>query len=167
MADYFCQMVISPDIPLTAMTALEYRILGEMFETEMAGEDVYFFASHGPNDFFFIEIAEARRLLEADAGITSSVRDIVIQELAGCDPDALELELDMSTTGFEGIFQDIVRRSALGHVGVEAAWTCSKMRPDGFGGAATLITADAIESISTSAWLDESLARLDADKGPD
>src|SRR3546814_2542006 len=68
-----------------------------------------------------------------------------------CSSDLLEL--DMSVIGFEGIFQDIVQRSALDYVEVEAAWTCSKMRPDGFGGAATLITADDIETVSTAGWL--------------
>jgi hypothetical protein len=58
-----------------------------------------------------------------------------------------------------------VRRSALDFIEVETAWTCTKMRPDGFGGAATLITADAIEGMSTSSWLDEAIARLDPGPG--
>ena len=163
MADYFSQTVIRPDIPRTAMTELEWRVLRDMFEHEEVGEDIYFFASHGPNDFVFLEIAEVRRLLEESDGIASSVADLVRKEIGTCDPDAAELELDMSVIGFEGIFQDIIRRSALDHVEVEAAWTCSKMRPDGFGGAATLITADDIESVSTAGWLEEAIARLSGD----
>lgn len=34
------------------------------------------------------------------------------------------------------------------------------MRPDGFGGMATLITADAIETMSTASFLDEARHRL-------
>lgn len=34
------------------------------------------------------------------------------------------------------------------------------MRPDGFGGMATLITADAIETMSTASFLDEARNRL-------
>ena len=34
------------------------------------------------------------------------------------------------------------------------------MRPDGFGGMATLITADAIETMSTGSFLDEARHRL-------
>lgn len=163
MADYFSQTVIRPDIPRTAMTELEWRVLRDMFEHEEVGEDIYFFASHGPNDFVFLEIAEVRRLLEESDGIASSVADLVRKEIGTFDPDAAELELDMSVIGFEGIFQDIIRRSALDHVEVEAAWTCSKMRPDGFGGAATLITADDIEAVSTAGWLEEAIARLSGD----
>ena len=163
MADYFSQTVIRPDIPRTAMTALEYKVLGQIFDHEDVGDDVYFFASHGPNDFVFLEIAEVRRFLEESDGIASSVADLVRKEIGTCDPDAAELELDMSVIGFEGIFQDIVQRSALEHVEVEAAWTCSKMRPDGFGGAATLISANDIGSVSTAGWLEEAIARLSGD----
>jgi type IV secretion system protein VirB9 len=103
MADYFSQTVIRPDIPRTAMTELEWRVLRDMFEHEEVGEDIYFFASHGPNDFVFLEIAEVRRLLEESDGIASSVADLVRKEIGTCDPDAAELELDMSVIGFEGV----------------------------------------------------------------
>lgn len=159
MANYFSQTVVRPHIPRTAMTALEWRVLRDMFEHEEVGEDIYFFASHGPNDLVFIEIAEARQLLEESDGVASSVSDLVREELGKCD-DATELELDMSVIGFEGIFQDIIGRSALDYIEVEAAWTCSKMRPDGFGGAATLITADDIESVSTAGFLEAAVARV-------
>ena len=39
-----------------------------------------------------------------------------------------------------------------------AAFTCSKMRPDGFGGMATLITAKEIISESTNGLLEKWLA---------
>lgn len=160
MTDYFSQTVIRPDIPRTAMTGLEWRVLRDMFEHEEVGEDIYFFSGHGPNDLVYIELAEVRQLLEENADAVSSVSDLVREELGKCDVDAAELELDMSAIGFEGIFQDVIRRSALDYVEVEAAWTCSKMRPDGFGGAATLITADDIESVSTAGFLEEAIARV-------
>jgi hypothetical protein len=163
MADYFSQTVIRPDIPRTAMTALEFKVLSQMFEHEDVGEDVYFCASHGPNDLLFLDLAEARALLAEDEGVASGLADLVRQEMGKSGPDDAELELDLSAIGFEGIFQDIVRRSALEHIEVEAAWTCSKMRPDGFGGAATLITADDIETVSTAGWLEEAIARLSRD----
>src|SRR3546814_1067993 len=97
------------------------------------------------NDLLFLDLAEVRALLGEDEGVGSGLADLVREEMAKCDPDDVEFELDMSAIGFEGIFQDIVQRSELDYVEVEAAWTCSKMRPDGFGGDATLITADDIE----------------------
>ncbi len=163
MADYFAQTVIRPDIPRTAMTALEYKVLGQMFDHEDVGDDVYFCASHGPNALLFLDLADVRALLGEDEGVGSGLADLVREEMAKCDPDDVEFELDMSAIGFEGIFQDIVQRSALDYVEVEAAWTCSKLRPDCFGGAATLITADDIESVSTAGWLEEAIARLSGD----
>ena len=40
MADYFSQTVIRPDIPRTAMTALEYKVLGQIFDHQDVGDDV-------------------------------------------------------------------------------------------------------------------------------
>lgn len=160
MADYFSQTVIRPDIPRSAMTDLEWRLLRDMFEHEEVGEDIYLFTSHGPNDLVYIELAEARQHLATDDGVASSVADLVRKQMSACDADVAELELDMSMIGFEGILQDIVRRSALDYIEVEAAWTCSKMRPDGFGGAATLITAEDIERVSTAGFLEAAVARV-------
>lgn len=53
------------------------------------------------------------------------------------------------------VLQDIVRRSPdLDHLTVTMAFTCSKMRPDGFGGLAMLITASTIRSESTYTLFD-------------
>lgn len=167
MADYYSQVVVRPDIPLTAMTGLERRILAAMFCEEVIGENAYYFAMHGPNDLIYIETSDATSLLEADKSVASSVADLVRKELTGRDSLESELELDMSAIGFEAIFQDIIARSALEYVEVETAWTCSKMRPDGFGGTATLITAYAAESMSTTGFLEQAIARLGGDSGPD
>ena len=70
-----------------------------------------------------------------------------------------EIEIDFSGTSWEFIFQDIVRRSAtLRYVTAVTSFTCSKMRPDGFGGMAVLITADAIVGKSTNDILEDFLA---------
>jgi hypothetical protein len=64
---------------------------------------------------------------------------------------------------WECIFQDIVRRSAtLKYVTAVSSFTCTKMRADGFGGMAVLITADAIRGKSTNDILEDFLAEIDA-----
>ena len=46
---------------------------------------------------------------------------------------------------------DIIRRSAtLRYVTAVSAFTCSTMRPDGFGGRAAVITADTVMDKSTA-----------------
>lgn len=114
-----------------------------------------------------IGIAELRILLAEDEGTASSLADLALELLADTAAAAEEIDLDLSVISFEGIFPDVVKRSALEYVEVEAAWTCSKMRPDGFGGAATLITADAVQSVSTAGWLERAIAGLSGDFGPD
>ena len=72
----------------------------------------------------------------------------------------------MSGTSWEFILQDIVRRSStLSYVTVTTAFTCSKMRPDGFGGMALFITAAAIKGCSTSEFLSDCLAGLAGQEG--
>lgn len=158
MADYFSQTVVRPDIPRTAMTGLEHAAMCRIFGHEPAGDDIYFFAERGPNDLFDLDVAMVKSLLAEDEGISSAFADYVREELAAAPPDAETLEIDVSVFGFEAILQDVVKRSALDYVEVETAWSCSKMRPDGFGGAAMLITAGDIQSVSTSGWLEEAIA---------
>ncbi len=167
MADYFSQTVIQPDVPVAAMTVLERRILSEIFEYEDMGDDVYFFASAGPNDFLFLSVDEAKTLLAESKGVQSCTAELVEKELGECEAGATELEIDMSMFGYEAILQDIVRRSdTLDHFQVMMAWTCSKMRPDGFGGMAIFITADDIDTMSTTGFLEEALGRLQGEHLP-
>lgn len=158
MADYFSQMVIRPDIPRSAMTGLEHAALCHIFGHETVGEDIYFFAEHGPNEQFDLARDTVKSLLAEDEGIASVFADYVREELTAASLDAEWLEIDVSVVSFEGILQDVVKRSALDYIEVESAWSCSRMRPDGFGGAAILITVDDIQSVSTSGWLEEAIA---------
>lgn len=161
MADYHSPTVVRPDIPRSAMTLLEHRLLIGMFSHEGGEDEVYFFAEEYVNDLLHLDIAEVHRLLEDDPSSDSYAVTVIRDHLRDLDPAEDELALDMSIIGYEGIFQDIVKRcDALDDIEVIAAWTCTKMRPDGFGGMATLITADAIETMSTGAFLDETRHRL-------
>ncbi|PKP63778.1 MAG: hypothetical protein CVT87_02895, partial [Alphaproteobacteria bacterium HGW-Alphaproteobacteria-9] len=66
-----------------------------------------------------------------------------------------EIELDECGDLWPDVLQDIVRRSRdLDHLTVTMAFTCSKMRPDGFGGLAMLITGTSIRSESTHTLFD-------------
>jgi hypothetical protein len=113
------------------------------------------------NDLLHLDLAEVHQLLEVDPFPDSYAVTVIRDHLRKLDPAESELALDMSVIGYEGIFQDIVKRcDALDDIEVIAAWTCTKMRPDGFGGMATLITADAIETMSTASFLDEARNRL-------
>jgi hypothetical protein len=158
MADYFSPTVVQPTIPLSAMTALERLLLSQIFSSEPDGDGLYFYAEQGVNDMPAFPIDEVRAALDASGEAESIAADVVRKALAGLDDDDAFLQLDLSETSWEAFFQSIVRRNpTLAYVSAMSAWTCSKMRPDGFGGMAVLITADDIMARSTESMLDEML----------
>ena len=100
----------------------------------------------------------------------STAHRYVTEKLAATGAHVEEIDLDLSGTSWESLFQDIVKRSqTLVYLSVVAAFTCSRMRPDGFGGMAVLITAVAVRGKSTNDLIEEFLsdAGLDGEnRGP-
>lgn len=165
MADYFSPTVVQPTIPLSAMTPLELLLLQHIFSSEPDGDGIYFYAEQGINDLPNYPIDAVKAALAASDGRPSLSADMVREEIADLGEDAAFLQLDLSVRGWEVIFQDILRRNpTLHHVAVTSAWTCSRMRPDGFGGMAILITADDVQVRSTDQMIDEMIGI--ADYGP-
>lgn len=150
MADYFSPTVIQQPIPVGDMTPLERLVLSHIFDAELDGETLYFHASLGPTDTVQVSVDDLRAAFEASATIASTATSYIAERLAATHADDSEIEIDFSGTSWEFIFQDIVRRSStLCYVTAVTSFTCSKMQPDGFGGMAVLITADAIKGKST------------------
>jgi hypothetical protein len=163
MANYLSPTVIQQPIPVADMTPLERLVLSLIFDAEPDGEALYFHASLGPSDAIGLSIDDLRTAFGASAEIDSTATTYVAERLAATPADDTEIEIDFSGTSWEFIFQDIVRRSAtLRYVTAVTSFTCSKMRPDGFGGMAVLITADAILGKSTNDILEDFLAENDS-----
>ena len=166
MADYFSPTVIQQSIPIVDMTPLERLVLSLIFDAEPDGEAVYFHTSLGPSDAIGLSIDELRAAFDASAGIDSTATTYIAERVAVASTD--DTEIDFSGTSWEFIFQDIVRRSStLRYVTAVTSFTCSKMRPDGFGGMAVLITADAIVGKSTNDILEDFLAEKEEDAADD
>lgn len=164
MADYFSPTVIQQPIPVADTTPLERLVLSLIFDAEPDGETLYFHTAFGPSDAIGLSIDELRAAFEASAAIASTATTYVGERLAAVLADDTEIEIDFSGTSWEFIFQDIVRRSStLCYVTAITSFTCSKMRPDGFGGMAVLITADAVLGKSTNDILEDFLAERDGD----
>lgn len=156
MADYFTQMVVHQIIPDIDITPLERLLLSQIFTMEVSDRGIYFFTEDGPSDMLWIPRHELEHALAASKGVESAALAFVQDELAKTGIGTGEIELDMTGLGWEFLFQDIVRRSAaLDFVSIEAAFTCSKMRSDGFGGMAVLITAEQVFCKSTGELLQE------------
>jgi hypothetical protein len=164
MADYFTQTVIQPTIPTTDITPLERLLLSEIFSAEPHGEGLYFFAEDNPALMLALDRDELAAALAASRTYTSSANTHVAEQLSSLPVDEDAIDLDLSGTSWEFIFQDIVRRSkSLRYVTAVTSFTCSKMRPDGFGGMAVLITADEIMGKSTHEILGDFLSETGLD----
>jgi len=151
MADYHSPTVVRPSIPASAMTRLELALLTGIFEHESDGDAIYFYASEGPSDMVWLEIADIEEMLKDEPMPSGCIVEMVRKMLTETGSDETELELDLSDLGDAALFQQIVRRcEELDHVTITSAWTCTKMRPDGFGGGVTVVTADQILSSSTN-----------------
>lgn len=164
MADYFEQTVVQQTILTADMTPLERLLLSRIFECEPDGDGYYFFAEQGPSTTIFATRVELETALASAPDIESAAHLYIAEQIARAEPGTAEIDLDLSGTSWEFFFQDIMKRSkTLDYISVVAAFTCSKMRPDGFGGMAVLITRAAIVGKSTNDLLVDFLAEAGLD----
>ena len=155
MADYYTPTVVEPMIPLAAMLPIERLFLAQVFSEEVEGETAYYCSDDGASDLITLDAEEVRTALEVTSAETSSLAKKLIDQHGDAIQGDEEIELDECGDLWADVLQDIVRRSPdLDHLTVTMAFTCSKMRPDGFGGLAMLITASTIRSESTSTLFD-------------
>jgi hypothetical protein len=150
MADYYTPTVIDPMIPLAAIQPIERLFLAQVFDEELTSETAYYYSEDGTRDLISLPAVEVRAALDAGKPETSRLAQKLIDEQPNAILGEDDIDLDMCGDLWADVLQDIVRRSAdLDHVTVTMAFTCSKMRPDGFGGLAMLITASTVRSEST------------------
>lgn len=164
MADYHSPTVVQPNIPAADITPLERLILGLVFDADSDDDGIYFHSWCGPSDSVTLSADDLRAALDAsckygESSIAKHVSTLLARydaELGDDPPDDIDVDLTADDSGWDRIFQDIVRRSAaVEEIVVTTAFTCAKMRPDGFGGSVMLITADAIRYRSTTDMLEE------------
>lgn len=165
MADYYVPTVIQQTIAEADMTPLERLLLSYIFESERDGEGWYFFSESGPADMIVVERATLETALAAsELDVDNTVNSVVMKLLADLKDEQVHnryVGIDLSITSWEFIFQEIVRRSStLKYVSAVSSYTCSRMRPDGFGGAVVVISADAILCKSTNDLLEEFIEQV-------
>lgn len=155
MADYYTPTVIEPVIPLTAMLPIERLFLARVFSEEVREDTAYFYSDEGASDLIQLDAGVIRAELDAVSAGTSRLIKHLLEHYEEAISSDDEIELDMCGDLWADVLQDIVRRSPeLDHLTVTMAYTCTKMRPDGFGGLAMLITANSIRWESTSTLFD-------------
>lgn len=156
MADYYSPTVVAPEIPLNDMTQLERLILSGVFDEDVAPGTAYFHSECGPGDILTIDAGRLRaalaQSLEIESPCNGRIASLLNERDASTDdlPDGVDIDLTEVKLGWDQILQAIVKRSTgLDEIVVTAAFTCSKMRSDGFGGSVMRITADRIQYAST------------------
>jgi hypothetical protein len=165
MADYYTPTVIQQSIPDVDMTPLERLLLSHIFDAERDGDGWYFYSEQGPSDMLYVERAALEAALAASEAAAESAANVFVKghqsPLQSGEPPPSHLDLDLSTTSWEFIMQDIVKRSlTLRYVSAVSSFTCSRMRPDGFGGAVVVISADEIIGKSTNDLLEEFIEQV-------
>lgn len=135
MADYMNQSVFQPSIPKHLINDEDRRII-EAFSITFETDD---------EDKFY---------LYADEWCCNGYLNLE-------EPGGEEVEL--TEDDLFSRFQEIIRRSngELPWISKESAYTCSRMRPDGFGGGAVFITADDIQYSFTGQWLEERISETE------
>ena len=176
MADYHSPTVLQPVIPVADITALERLLLEAVFDAEFDEDDarIYLFSKLGPNEQITVERDQLLAAFEESVAMPESaavdhIAELLRRESRNEETEDAYLDIDVSESVWQSILQDIVRRSAtIDEIAVTTSFTCSRMRPDGFGGAVMLITADTVLEKSTFEMLDELRAKtLGACSAPD
>lgn len=155
MADYYTPTVVDPVIPVSAILPIEAMFLGQVFNADVENGIAYYYSEDGASDLIYLDPKEVREALEATDHVSSRLVARLLDEHAEAIQSDEEIEFDMAGDIWPDVLQDIVRRAPdLQELTVTMAFTCSKMRPDGFGGLAMLITASTIRSESTHTLFD-------------
>jgi hypothetical protein len=158
MAEYHSPTIVDPMIPLSEINEMEQLLLKNIFEYDEDNGKLYFHHWSGPQTVIYVnreDLESALKNLDYDG--TSPFAELAEQAKIASEIGD-DIELDLSEISYEFLFQNIVRRSpTLKYVLVITSFTCTKMRPDGFGGMATVITADEITGKSTHDIISELL----------
>jgi hypothetical protein len=150
MADYHSPTVVDPVIPVADMNALERLLISNIFEYDEEGDNLYFHHWAGAESVISVNRQEFEAALANAHYDENSPLAQLVEQAKGAPALAEEIELDLSEMSFEFLFQNIIRRSStLQYILVITSFMCTKMRFDGFGGMATVITADKIAGKST------------------
>lgn len=164
MTDYHSPTVLAPFIPVADITPHERLILGLSYDEDTSRSGlVYFHSWCGPSSVVTVGKADLKVALDESKDAVSSINDHIARLLAEHDAsgnldqeDDIEIDLTGPEDFHDLMFRDIVLRSAtIDEIVVTQAFTCTKMRPDGFGGAVMRITPEAIQYRSTYEMLEE------------
>ena len=171
MAEYHSPCVVTPNIPLSCLNAVEKFILTTVLQHERVEVEqaLYLFSEEGIDEEIKVSRAKCEAALSQTEPGTNHLAMHFAAEISAPsqreDPEPLVCFINALDPLH--VLQGIVRRYSerLPYVVVQQALTCTRMRPDGFGGAATFIAPDRIEHICTTSWARERIEALRTARG--
>lgn len=165
MADSYTPTVVVPIIPNSDMTSLERFLLSAIFDATDNGKETFFWSQTGPNDTGAVDRADLEATVRSLDAESISIADEIKKQILLVPSDEPKIDLDLTLTPYTALFQNIIQRSrTLRYVTLISAFTCTKTRPDGFGGNVIFITAGQILCKSTFDVLDDFLAQAGLDE---
>lgn len=164
MANYSTPTVVIPALPVDCIDPVERFILTTVLEHQIWEGALHLFAQEGVDDEAFVSRTALDAVLDTQAPGTHRLAMLLaaqMRETSQAD-DPQPLICFINDLEPARVLQGVVRRhpDRLPHVVIQQAFTCSRMRPDGFGGAATLIHAGGIEHVCTTVWARQRIAAL-------
>lgn len=161
MTNYFSPTVVWPKIPAASLTAIELFVLEQVFDLEEDGEDLYAARYESPGSILSIKASELREFAGDPVSSSSPLFKTIADQCPGYESisegdDESQYEIDVEEADWLAILQEVIRRAPnIDHFSVTTSFVCDKMRPDGFGGCITLVTADLIDSMGTEQMLEK------------
>jgi hypothetical protein len=177
MADYYSQCVVQPSLPTGLVDAADRLVLeGLGYTFEEDGEDWYLFAAEGensavyginPNDWLEVLDDVYPEGVERPAWLVmlaTHLQAALNRDTNLCTMIASDWDLDFTAVPLTGadVFQGLLQKPVnsldperqVREITIEGSFSCSKMRPDGFGGWVEHITASGIRYDSTQEILE-------------
>jgi hypothetical protein len=159
MAHHATQTVVIPSLPAAALSAADRLLLDLLFASKLPESDPHLYHLNGSLRF---EADREAAIVSAaiDASPPGFARRLLESAVRDAGPT---VPIDLAGS-WEELLQDIVRRSPqLDHIVVITVFTCDPPQAGRVGGAATVITAAHIDSLSTFDFVETILAaRLSA-----
>jgi hypothetical protein len=158
-------LVVKQFIPNVLMTPLDNFLLTHIFQIAQYEDGVKFFAEAWPGELIYLFDDEPDQLVEAIEKTKDIDPELCADVKRAMQTDGDTFEVNCYTFGsYCRVFQGIIRRSGgkLPYVTTQGAYTC--FSTDDLGGMAEVLTADAIESVSTFTWARDKLVELGLEK---
>lgn len=166
MSDYATPTVVIPPIPEACMTPVERFILTSVFAHECVPERqaLYLYAETNIDEEVFVSRAACEAALDRHEPGTDRLAMLLAHDLRRPSQrhDPTPLISFINDLDPLRVLHGIVRRHAdlLPWVIIQQAFTCTRMRPDGFGGMGTVIHAGGIEHNCTTSWASQRVLAL-------